>query len=48
MTDQSPQEIKVIMTLEGTYNLINEELVELLKDFRELAEHRGFRIIEES
>lgn len=40
-------DIKVEMTVRCTYKLMSEELKELLKDFRELAEHRGFIILDE-
>lgn len=39
--------IRLIINMKATYGLINEELADLIKDFRELAEHRGFEVIEE-
>ena len=39
--------VKLIINLRASYELINEELADLIKDFRELAEHRGFVVIEE-
>lgn len=47
MTDQDPHKIKVQMTMECSYELMSQELKELLIDFKELAEHRGFKVIEE-
>jgi len=48
MTDQDPHKIKVQMILECSYELMNEELRELLIDFKELAEHRGFKVVDEA
>lgn len=41
------QPVKLIINMRASYELINEELADLIKDFRELAEHRGFEVIEE-
>lgn len=40
-------DITVKMTIRCTYELMSNDLQELLQDFRELAEHRGFIIVEE-
>lgn len=47
MNNQTPQKIKVSMTLQGSYEVMSEELKDLLKDFKELAEHRGFKILDD-
>lgn len=47
MNDQTPHKIKVFMTLEGSYELMSSELKELLNDYKELAESRGFKVVSE-
>lgn len=39
--------VKLIINMRASYELINEELADLIKDFRELAEHRGFEVLVE-
>lgn len=39
--------VKIILNMKASYPLINEELADLIKDIRELAEHRGFEVLYE-
>jgi len=44
LCDMPPEkhEIEIIIKMLASYELVNEELGDLLKDIRELAESRGF------